>query len=127
MNVVDKRSLLEFIATYRDNFAARSLMYAGPDLSNIECMWHMFSTFEDFANGDAIFAVQPGVIEAHRTAYTRIAEKYNCGSSTLADHVKRKMCKDGHVTREAAEELIRCLKEVDALRTELRSSCEKRT
>ena len=116
--------LLEFIRAYRDSFARRSLMYAGPDLGTVEAMWHMLSTFEDFAY-DRVNLFDPVAVAATRQrpeddAYSVIAQKYRCGSWTLGTKVEHEMCKDGQATREAAEELIRRLREVDALREEMR-------
>lgn len=116
--------LLEFINSYRDRFAKYSLMYAGPSLDTIEAMWHMLCVFEDFAvRRENVFdpvAAGSGK-RPEDNAYAVVAQKYRCGNWTLGSKVKDEMCKDGHVTREAAEELVRRLREVDLMREKLRS------
>lgn len=116
--------LLEFVNAYRDKFARYSLMYAGPNLNTIEAMWHMFSTFEDFAR-DRVNVFDPVAVTAmgerpEDDAYRVIAKKYRCGSWTLGAKVEHEM-RDNHDDRAAAEELVRRLQEVDALREKLRS------
>lgn len=114
--------LLEFVNAYRDRFARYSLMYAGPDLNTIESMWHMLATFEDYAR-NRVNIFDPVAARGARPeddAYQTIAQKYKCGSWTLATKVEHEMlgCDDA---RAAAEELVRRLQEVEALREELRS------
>lgn len=121
-------ALLAFIESYRIAVTRRPLMYAGLDLSVIEAMWHIFWNFEDFArDGTNVFQPDENTPVGKRPeddAYSIIAQKYKCGSWTLGTKVEQEMCEDGRVTREASEELIKRLREVDSLREELRSQAE---
>lgn len=116
--------LLGFVQAYREKFARYSLMYAGPNLDTIEAMWHMLETFEDFAR-DRVNVFDPVALSTRGErpadkAYQVIAQKYRCGSWTLGTKVAHEM--RGEVDdRLKAEELIRRLQEVTALRERLRT------
>lgn len=106
----------EFLATWRENFEKRSLMYGG-DLSGVETMWYALQTFEAFMAGEDIFGGSTDIDDDLRfNSYARVAAKYKCGNSPLSSKVRKEMGEG----REASEELVRRLKEVDAVRAELR-------
>ena len=110
----------QFIDTYRANierfrggFEKRSLMYGG-SLNGVEAAWNVINVMEAFLEGENIFSADD---DSDFTAYSTIARKYRCGNWVISAKVKEEMGE----TVEAAEELIRRLKEVDALRAELRA------
>lgn len=100
------------LSALRENVERRSLMYGG-NLTGVESVWNMLCAFEAIIDGD--------IDDCHDKAYRAIAEKYRCGNWTLSGKVEHEMCKEGFATREAADELIRRLHEVDVLRKEMRS------
>lgn len=117
--------LREFVQAYREKFARYSLMYAGPNLDTIEAVWHVLSTFEDFAL-DRVNVFDPIAAAARHeapqdAAYRTIAQKYRCGNWTLGSKVAHEMA-DVPDDRARAEELIRRLQEVDELRERLRKA-----
>ena len=106
----------QFLATWRENFEKRSLMYGG-DLSGVETMWYALQTFEAFMAGEDIFGEKTDIDDLRFRAYAQVASKYRCGNSPISVKVKKEMGEG----REASEELVRRLKEVDAARAELRA------
>ncbi len=106
----------KFLATWRENFEKRSLMYGG-DLSGVETTWYALQTFEAFMAGEDIFGRSTDIDDDLRfRAYVTVSSKYKCGNWPISAKVKEEMGEG----REAAEELIRRLKEIDAVRAELR-------
>lgn len=105
-----------FLATWRGNFEKRSLMYGG-DLSGVETMWYALQTFEAFMAGEDIFGGSTDIDDDLRfRAYAQVASRYKCGNSPLSSKVRNEMGEG----REASEELVRRLKEVDVVRAQLR-------
>lgn len=101
------------IERFRGGFEKRSLMYGG-SLNGVEAAWNVLHVMEAFLEGEDIFDASD---DSDFTAYARIASKYKCGNWVISAKVAHEMGE----TVEAAAELIRRLKEVDALRAELRA------
>jgi len=102
--------LKKFIEKFLDDVSKYSLMYGG-NLEGVEAVWHTLMAFESFANGE-----DPND-RLWNLAYDQISDKYRCGSWALSTKVSKQYDSEDDVM--AAEELIRRLQEVRALKYRL--------
>lgn len=114
---MNNSELKKFIEKFLDDVSKYHLMYGG-SLEGIEAVWHTIMAFESFADCESTKEDFWNLRDSFwDSAYDRISDKYKCGSWALCSKVAKQYDRDDDVM--AAEELIRRLQEVRALKYRL--------